>query len=191
MAIPELGDRFAAVLEAARDGDEAAFAELFRTVQPRLLRFLRGLAGPMADDVAAEAWVRVVGDLGRFSGDEAGFRAWVFTIARHRWLDARRAASRRPAEAYSGDEELLEWAAEEDVEAAVEEGISTERALRLIASLPPDQAEVVLLRVVAGLDVKATAEVVGKRPGAVRVLAHRGLQRLAKLLAESPSEAGV
>ena len=180
-----LGDEdFARALEAAQEGDEAAFAELFRAVQPLLLRYLRTLAGPLAEDVAAEAWIRVVKDLPKFSGDLGGFRAWVFTIARHRWVDARRAASRRPQEAYADAEVLADVPAAEQVDEAVEESMSTEAALRLIGKLPPDQAEAVLLRVVVGLDVDRAAKVMGKKSGHVRVLAHRGLKRLAGLLAE-------
>ena len=59
---------------------------------------------------------------------------------------------------------------------------STEQAVALIGSLPVDQAEVLLLRVVADLDVATVAAILGKRPGAVRVLAHRGLRRLAERL---------
>jgi RNA polymerase sigma-70 factor (ECF subfamily) len=64
----------------------------------------------------------------------------------------------------------------------VEEMFSTEAALELIKTLPRDQAEAVLLRHVAGLDVARAAEVLGKRPGAVRVAAHRGLRRLSGML---------
>jgi RNA polymerase sigma-70 factor (ECF subfamily) len=64
--------------------------------------------------------------------------------------------------------------------AAVLEAHSTRAALALLAELPPDQAEVVVLRVVGGLEVAEVARIVGKRPGAVRVLAHRGLRRLAE-----------
>ncbi len=60
--------------------------------------------------------------------------------------------------------------------------VSTEAALDIIGLLPPDQAEVLVLRVVADLDVAATAAVVGKSRGAVRVLAHRGLKRLGSIL---------
>jgi RNA polymerase sigma-70 factor (ECF subfamily) len=55
----------------------------------------------------------------------------------------------------------------------------------LIATLPRFQAEVILLRVVAGLDTPAVARLVGRSPGAVRVAAHRGLRRLAATLAEA------
>jgi len=55
----------------------------------------------------------------------------------------------------------------------------------LVARLPPHQAEVILLRVVAGLDTETVARLVGRNPGAVRVAAHRGLRRMAEILAEA------
>lgn len=172
-------------LRRAQSGDEAAFTRVFRRVQPRLLRYLSVMAGPQSEDIAAETWVRVARDLAGFRGDAEAFRAWVFQIARHRWIDHLRATERRPAQ--TDDAVLGEMAAPGGVLESVEELISTEAALRLIARLPPDQAEVVLLRVVAGLDVARCAEVLGKRPGTVRVLAHRGLARLRALLPDPGS----
>jgi RNA polymerase sigma-70 factor (ECF subfamily) len=171
------------VLAAAQRGDEAAFARLFRAVQPSLLGYLHGLAPEAAEDLAAETWLHVVRGLVRFTGDLAGFRGWVFTIAHHRWVDHRRALGRHPQ--LVSDESLPETIALDRVDDAVEEIMSTERALRLIGTLPPDQAEVILLRVVAGLDVSMTAAVVGKRPGTVRVLAHRGLRALNRRLSQT------
>jgi len=174
-------------LRAAKDGDEASFTELFRSVQPRLLRYLRTVGGGLADDVAAETWVSVVRSLDRFTGDESQWNAWVFTIARARLVDARRRAARTPLPV---DGDLLAEAvpAVADVGAAVEEMFSTEGALNLIGKLPRHQAEVVLLRYVAGMDVAHTARVLGRRPGAVRVTAHRALKRLAALLTERESD---
>jgi RNA polymerase sigma-70 factor (ECF subfamily) len=171
---------FDQVLAAAQRGDEEAFRHLFRAVQPTLLGYLRGLVPDAAEDLAAETWLHVVRGLAGFTGDAAGFRGWVFTIAHHRWVDHRRALGRRPRQV--SDSSLLEMAGPDRVDDAVEEILSTESALRLIGNLPPDQAEVILLRVVGGLDVARTAAVVGKSPGAVRVLAHRGLRRLAQLV---------
>ena len=62
------------------------------------------------------------------------------------------------------------------------EQAATRAAIELIASLPKEQAEAVLLRVVVGLDTQSAAQVLGKRPGAVRVAAHRGLKSLARSL---------
>jgi RNA polymerase sigma-70 factor, ECF subfamily len=176
-------------LTAAKAGDESAFVALFRSVQPALLRYLTTLGGGLAEDVASETWVSVVRGLGRFSGDEAGWRAWVFTIARSRLYDAQRRAARSPV-VVADDGELASCPDGTDVAARVEEIFSTEAALALIRRLPRDQGEAVLLRHVAGLDVAQTAKVLGKRAGAVRVAAHRGLRRLAELLDQTPEDRG-
>jgi len=84
------------VISRARSGDEAAFVILFRTYQPLLLRFLRGVARDVCDDLASDVWLDVVRGLRTFTGDESGFRGWLFTIARRRVIDLRRARSRRP-----------------------------------------------------------------------------------------------
>ncbi|MGH3317861.1 MAG: RNA polymerase sigma factor [Nocardioidaceae bacterium] len=174
---------FARLLLAAQEGDEAAFAELFRSVQPRLLRYLRTVGGPLADDVAAETWLSVVRGLKRFRGDRAGWQSWVFTIARARLVDAQRRAD-RSAQPVDTDLVLRDRPGPSDVSGSVDEMFSTEAALALIGQLPRQQAEVVLLRHVAGLDVAHTARVLGRRAGAVRVADHRGLRRLAELLAD-------
>lgn len=175
------GSDFDRRLAAAQAGDEASFTELFRSLQPSLLRYLSTVGGALADDVAADTWQSVVKGLGRFRGDESKWKAWVFTIARARLVDARRRAARTPIPVDT-DIVLDGAVATDDVAGTVEEMFSTEAALALIGQLPEHQAEVILLRYVGGLDVGQTARALGKRPGAVRVASHRGLHRLAELL---------
>jgi RNA polymerase sigma-70 factor (ECF subfamily) len=181
-------DSFPQTLAAAQHGDESAFTELFRATQPNLLRYLRVVARDDADDLAAETWVQVVRGLGSFSAEEpAAFRAWVLSIGRHRWLDHMRSRRRRHETSVAF---LPEQAAPSDPVEFVHELMSTEAALDLIRTLPRDQAEVVMLRYVADLDVTRTAELLGKQPGAVRVLAHRGLHRLRAALSAVPDQSG-
>ncbi|MDI9887828.1 sigma-70 family RNA polymerase sigma factor [Streptomyces sp. HNM0645] len=168
----------------AQQGDEDAFARVYQLVQPGLLGYLRGLVGEDAEDVASDAWLEIARDLGRFRGDGAGFRGWSATIARHRALDHLRRQKRRPQTSLL-EHDVLELPDGRDTADAALETVSTEQALALIGSLPRDQAEAVLLRVVVGLDGPAAARVLGKRPGAVRSAAHRGLRRLAERLAHT------
>jgi RNA polymerase sigma-70 factor, ECF subfamily len=180
------------LVRAAQHGDESAFAELYRAVQPSLLRYLRVLAGADAEDVASETWLQVARDLDAFHGDLDGFRGWVSTIGRHRALDHLRKQQRRPV-TDAGLDTLLDLPGAADTATAAVDALATDRALALIAQLPPDQAEAVLLRAVIGLDAPAAARVLGKRPGAVRTAAHRGLRTLATLLTseETPVRDGV
>ncbi|MFC4499719.1 MULTISPECIES: RNA polymerase sigma factor [Streptomyces] len=180
----------AAVL-AAQDGDETAFRTVYRTVHPRLLGYVRTLVGDLdAEDVTSEAWLQIARDLERFTGDADRFRGWAARIARNRALDHIRMRGRRPV--IGGDEtELTGHAADSDTAGEAIEALATGRTLDLIARLPQDQAEAVVLRVVMGLDAKTAAETLGKRPGAVRTAAHRGLKKLAELLGDDPEAAGV
>jgi RNA polymerase sigma-70 factor (ECF subfamily) len=163
---------------------------VYRSVHPRLLGYVRTLVGdPDAEDVTSEAWLQIARDLERFSGDADRFRGWAARIARNRALDHIRMRGRRPA--IGGDEtELTAKAGDSDTAGEAIEALATDSTLSLIAQLPQDQAEAVVLRVVVGLDAKTAAETLGKRPGAVRTAAHRGLKRLAELLGADPESAG-
>jgi len=190
-----IGAAFGVVLARAQAGDEAAFARLFADVQPALLRYLRVIT-PEAEDVAGDTWLQVVTGLRGFRGQEEAFRAWLFTIARHRAADAGRSRARRPAVPLAVSGEAQGWTAGQplapDAADLALDGISARAVVALIATLPRDQAEVVMLRVVAGLDVADVASIVGKSPGAVRVAAHRALRRLAARLERAGvTQAGV
>lgn len=169
-------------------GDEDAFRVVYRSVQPRLQRYLSALVGPTdAEDVAAETWAQAFRDLGRFSGGADGFRGWITTIARHRALDHLRALGRRPL-ADLPEDALAEKPAPHDVQADVGDIVSTQEALGLIRSLPPEQAEAVLLRAVMGLDAKSAGAILGRSAGAVRTAAYRGLRALAERLSAAAGE---
>ena len=176
-----LGTAFELTLANAQAGDQDAFAVIFRDVQPSLLRYLQVIAAGAADDMAGDTWLQVISGLAGFRGDEQAFKAWLFTIARHRAIDWGRSRTRRQAlpqrlGAINGEHVTPDTA---DV---VLERLSTQAVLAAIATLPKEQAEIIMLRVVAGLDAPAVAEIVGKSPGAVRVAAHRGLRRLASVM---------
>jgi RNA polymerase sigma-70 factor (ECF subfamily) len=177
-----LGEHFGAVLAAARTGAEWALAALYREFHPGLLRYLRAQEPNDGEDLVSETWLDAVAGLDRFEGDEWAFRRWLFTIARRRLIDHRRRRERLRRTSTSLDA-FGQRPGPDDTEAAALAANDTEVALARIAALPPGQAEVVLLRVLAGFEVADVAKIVGKKPGAVRVLQHRALQRLAEQLA--------
>ncbi|SCE94536.1 RNA polymerase sigma-70 factor, ECF subfamily [Micromonospora viridifaciens] len=170
----ELGE----VVAAAQAGDEEAFRFLYRSLQPFLLRYLTALVDGEAEDVASETWLHIARDLPTFAGGE--FRAWAVAIVRNRAIDHLRRQRSRPSRpvpvqalgTVAGDADTAERAAET---------IGTETALALIAR-SRKEAEAVLLRAVIGLDAETAGRVLGRRGGAVRTAAHRGLRRLAAML---------
>jgi RNA polymerase sigma-70 factor (ECF subfamily) len=168
------------VIDRARSGDADALGSLWRAHQLGLLRWLRANEPAAADDLASETWIGVARGLPTFAGDEVHFAGWLFTIARRRLADHRRTAARRPPPVVGAD--LDNRPATDDPEASALAGLASEEAAALLTRLTPEQADVITLRILGGLDVAQVADVIGRSPGAVRVLQHRGLRRLAELL---------
>lgn len=170
---------FEAVLEAAQAGDEWAVQCLYDQLHPSLLRYLRWKERSVAEDLASETWLAVAEGLARFEGNEQAFKGWIFTIARRRLADHRRREGRHRTSPVP-DDAFVEAQSADDPSEMVTDRMSAQAAVaRLVSLLPPEQAEVVVLRVVVGLPVEEVARILGKRPGAIRTLQHRGLRRLA------------
>ncbi|GHA14374.1 RNA polymerase sigma24 factor [Streptomyces spiroverticillatus] len=167
-------------VEGARRGDEACFAAAYRIVQPGVLRYVRTLVGEEAEDVASEAWLQVSRDVGRFAGDGDAFRGWVRAVARNRAVDHLRWVRSRPRQvAVPVEWESYGGPVVRDAAEVVMDALATACVMRMVGALPPDQGEAVLLRVLVGLGSPEAARVLGKRAGAVRMAAARGLRGLA------------
>jgi RNA polymerase sigma-70 factor, ECF subfamily len=184
-----IGRRFPHLLKAAAGGDEAAFRVLWHDLQLRLFRYFTVMATAAGEELAAATWMAVIGGLSRFRGSEPAFRAWVFTIARHQLGSWQRRSGGNPAEQRPVTDGVQPAAFDDPVGSL--QGIPTRAALDMVATLPADQAEAITLRVVGGLGLGQVAEVMGKPPGTVRVLTHRGLQRLAERLSRDAHVPGV
>jgi RNA polymerase sigma factor (sigma-70 family) len=176
------GQEFEPLLEAARDGSDPAWAAIYAHLAPQVLGYLRASRAPEPDDTLSEVFLQIARDLAGFEGDERDFRAWAFTIAHHRLIDARRAAARRPvdpvAEPPEPDTAPLDDAADEALAR-----ISREEVLRVLETLTADQRAVLLLRVLGELTVEEVASTLSKRPGAVKALQRRGLAAVRRELA--------
>jgi RNA polymerase sigma-70 factor (ECF subfamily) len=177
-------DDFADLLQRVRAGDEAAARSIFETHQPRLLRFLRATEPRVADDLASEVWVAVVQGFERFEGEADDFRAWIFAIARRRVADHRRRGVRRqvaPEDPTIVTQAIDAGAASDDLANGVVNGLTAQRAVdEIVAQLSPDQAEVLLMRVLGDLSVADVATILGRPASWVRVTQHRALERLSR-----------
>jgi RNA polymerase sigma factor (sigma-70 family) len=166
-------ERFSSLLEAAREGSEVAWQELYSGLAPMVLGYLRANGAPDPEDVLSEVFLQVARDIARFEGEEPGFRSWVFTIAHHRLIDARRHSARRPIELSAEPPEPTERADDAADEALAKIGV--QEVQRVLGVLSDDQRAVLLLRVIGDLSIEDVAKAVGKRPGAVKALQRRGL----------------
>lgn len=171
-------------LRGAQGGDEVAMARLYRALNPPLLRYLVHRAPAAADDLASECWLAAAKALADFEGGGEDFRAWLFGVARRQVANFWRASRRGPVVVHAADPVEVPSSDTADV---VVEALSSGAAVEaLLRGLPEDQAEILLLRVVAGLSVEQVASLLKKRPGAVRVAQHRALRRLAARVERNP-----
>ena len=174
------GEDFAALLLAAQRGEEWAFAALYRGLNARILRYFASRAPGSAEDLAADTWMGAARNLRSFEGDERSFRAWLFTIANRRLVQHWRESARRPAAEPSSSVDPGSTPAGEVEDTALQSVMAHKAAAAIAGLLTSDQAEVILLRVLGGLDIEEITKILGKRSGAVRALQHKGIRRLAE-----------
>ena len=170
---------FSHLLDAARAGQGWAFDELFRTWNGPVTGFVRARGATDVAGVVNDVFLRAFGALDRFDGDESGFRAWLFAIARNRVIDEFRSQARRPA---TVEFDAAPYLVGGDVVDDAERRFGDERVIELLATLTDEQREVLTLRFVADLTVDQIAAATGRRRGAVKQLQRRALRRLESLL---------
>jgi RNA polymerase sigma-70 factor (ECF subfamily) len=168
-----------ALVERARRGDREALERLLGELRPRIFRYVlaRTLDPHMADDVTQEVSVTVTQSVHRYVDQGRPFTAWVFGIAANKMSESRRATGRRRETSFAVLPERLGDPAYEP-EQVVARLETSARVAALLESLPAQQAEILRLRVAAGLSAEETAAVLGISAGAVRVAQHRALVRL-------------
>ena len=176
-------DPFHAVLEAARNGDGRAFGLLYEKLNRRVQAFARVRGANDPEGLVNDVFLQVFTGLRSFRGNESQFNAWVFTIARNRLIDEARRRSRRPVEVAAETTALTVPIGPDDVEQEVEARLATESMLAQLDVLTDEQRDVVLLRIVSDLTIDTIAEIIGKRPGAVKALQRRAFRALARDLA--------
>jgi RNA polymerase sigma-70 factor (ECF subfamily) len=180
------------VLRAA-DGDQEAVGLLYDAYVGRLYRYCLARVGNETDaeDLAEEIFLKVLGAIDGFEwrdlggGERSPFAAWLFRIAHNHVVSFhRRATVHRRFVNDAPGEEVPDWIADErrGPQELAETRLTIEEVFALVEMLPEAQREVVRLRFGAGLSVAETAEALGKQQTNVKVLQHKGVQRLKQLL---------
>jgi RNA polymerase sigma factor (sigma-70 family) len=182
----------AAVLEAAGRGEEWAWSVLYQDLAPRVRGLFRAHTVGHPEDLTGDVFLEVARRIGSFCGDLRGFQAWVFTIAHSRMVDEVRRSARR------GEQVSLEQAADlcsgTDVAGEVADRLWREEFFRSATAsecLTEEQREVLMLRIVGGLSVADTGEVLGKSVTAVKALLHRAVRSLQQEFAAEGVSDGV
>lgn len=180
---------FESLLGAAQAGAEWAWDRLYRDLAPSVRGYLLARGARDVDDLLGEVWLQLARNIGTFQGDERGFRSWVFVVAHHRLVDERRRLARRREDLV---DDLSEAAvAEPSAEEAAGWRLEADAVLVLLSTLTDDQRAVIALRVLGDMTVEQVAEILGRRPGAVKALQRRAIRRLEKNLLEGVPLEGI
>ena len=179
---PTRGGLTQADLVAARQREPAAVTRVYTAYAPSLFRFFAAAVGNRqeAQDLTGSVFVSAIEGLPGFRGPVEALGGWLFRIARHDLYDFRRKQARSPGLAPL-DEAAIAAGADDPEELAIER-LEGSRVMAALQQLSPDQREVLLLRMAAGLTAPEVAAALHKTTGAVKALQHRGLASLARLL---------
>ncbi len=188
-----MADLDAALVDALRAGDEAAFVSLVRRYHPRLLRFAETLvpSRAVAEEVVQDTWLGVVKGIHKFEG-RSSVRTWLFRVLVNR---ARSAGAREPRNVPLDDEDALDgrfaandhWSRPPDawsdrVDSKLVADQLAKRVLACLPQLPAAQRQVMTLRDLEDVDAVDTCDLLGISVANQRVLLHRARSRVRSIL---------
>jgi len=153
------------LLNAVMNGSDEAFIALWKIFYPKTLQYLKRFSRD-AEDLSSEVWIKIANSIKTFSGNGSALQAWIFTIARNCAIDNNRKDTRKGAYLELREED---W---------VKQETSYMDITDLLDRLPHAQAEIILLRVLMGFSVEEVSQITGKTISSVKVLSHRGLNKL-------------
>ena len=159
----------------ARKGDPVAWEQIVGEIGPVIRGYARARGVPDPDDLTQDVFTAAAQRIGEFRGDWGAFRSWLFAIAYRQVVNRYRASSRANATGPLPDDPPAATPGPED---EVLERISAGGAVAALEVLEPLERDVVLMRVLGGLDADAVGRAVGKRPGNVRVIQFRAMAKL-------------
>jgi len=166
-------------LRAAKQGDEWAWAAIYRDLAGVVAGYLANRGALEPDDLTSETFLQIARNISTFDGDESAFRSWVFVIAHRRLIDSRRARQRRPD---TVNLSVSDGRAGGNVEEEALDRLTTVELQSAFEKLSESQRDVLALRIIGQLTLEETASVLGKRVGAVKAAQRRGLLAISEHL---------
>jgi len=173
--------RYVEWLDRARRQDRHALAQLYDATYRRVFGYLLARVGEQAaaEDLLQDVYLAALQAIGRFRGRTEGeFIGWLLKIAHAKVMDRFRTQYRHP-ELKTSD---VPTSGVADPLGAVDQRIRRDEISDALSQLTEDQRNVVLNRLVLGLDLEETSKVMGKNVGSIKALQHRALAHLAEIL---------
>lgn len=182
-ATPEAREEESRLVDAARQGDRAAFEDLVRRTYVDTYTLAMRLTANEEDagDVLQDAYLRAWKGIGRFRGD-AQFSTWMYRITANTASTLVEKRRRRRTEPLDELTEPVEISRESQPELAAESSVAMAELGRAVEALPPKLRSIVVLKDVYGLSHEAIAAELGISVAAAKVRLHRGRKRLREML---------
>jgi RNA polymerase sigma-70 factor (ECF subfamily) len=171
-----------ALVHRAQEGDAEAFGELYDHYVTMVHRYVYHRVGDRAtaEDVTSETFVRALRRIDSLSFPGRDVGAWLVTIARNIIRDHVK-SSRYRLEVATADMRDADQATDGPEDAVVQH-LTNQQLLACVRMLGSEQQECIVLRFMHGMSVSETAQIMGKKDGAIKALQHRAVRRLAGLL---------
>jgi RNA polymerase sigma-70 factor, ECF subfamily len=169
------------LLDRSRRRDQDAFARLYSATYRRIFAYLLARAGEQAaaEDLLQDVYMAALKSIPRFRGHTEGeFLGWLLKIAHAKVTDGLRLKYRRPELRVA---ELPSTYSVDPLD-TFDQHLRLDEIAQALAELTEDQRDVVVNRLVVGLDLEETSKLMGKNVGSIKALQHRGLANLARIL---------
>lgn len=165
------------LIHAAQQGDQQAFAELYRAYVDKIYRYIFFRVGnaETADDLTSEVFLRVVESLPGYQDRNVPFLAWLYRVAHARVVDHYR--REHPTEQIEEIEDR-ELSTEDDLDGELMTTYHQETIRTALRTLTDEQQQVIILRFVENYNLQQTAQVLGKTISAIKVMQHRAIKAL-------------
>ena len=170
------------LIKNAAKGESSAFGHLYDHYQPMIYRFVLVKVGRRedAEDITHQVFVAAWQNLGTYTHRGNPFSSWLYRIARNQVVDHYRAKkSETSLETMDPDYFVAAVNTLADLTAKLE----LEKVRAAIAQLKPEYQDVIILRFIEDLPLKEVAKAIEKSEGAVKLIQHRAMKELKKLLA--------
>ncbi|CAG1012640.1 ECF RNA polymerase sigma factor SigD [Anaerolineae bacterium] len=171
----------AELITHAQRGEVNAIGRLYDRHRESVFRYLwlRLDDRQLAEDLTGDVFMRMLDALPRYRLQGLPFRAWLYRIAHNLLIDYFRKMNHQTTVPIEIAEELE---TDDDPGRTIEQVLLTERLQAVLLRLEPTQCEVIVLRFLAGLSLRETAQTLGKTEAAIKALQHRGLSGLRRAL---------
>ncbi len=167
------------IIKKAIKGEAKAFGLLYDHYQPQIYRFvfLKVSHREEAEDLTHQVFLKTWQNITEYEFQGFPFSSWLYRVARNQVIDYYRTKKNNLCL-----EDIVELKTENPVPKAIDNALDIEKVRKAIIQLKPEQQDVIILRFIEDFPIQTTASILNKSETAVKLLQHRAIKNLKKIL---------